>query len=93
MRKVKPRKPRGSGLTKIKYRLSPELSELIGEKVTTRANITKKMWDYIKKHKLQDPDEKRWIIPDKKFAKVFGKDRIFMFDLPKVISKHVSAVR
>ncbi|MCB1068142.1 MAG: hypothetical protein KDK56_08150, partial [Simkania sp.] len=52
---------------------------------------TKKIWDYIKKHKRQDPENKRNIIPDEKLAKVFGsKMTINMFEMTKKVNKHLS---
>ena len=47
----------------------------IGRKVASRAECVKYMWEYLKKHNLQDPDNKQYFNPDKKMAKVVGTDR------------------
>ena len=71
--------------------VSKELSEVIGTGPMPRTQVTKKLWDYIKKHKRQDPENKRNIIPDEKLAKVFGsKKAIDMFDMTKKVNKHLS---
>ena len=64
--------------------VSIELSEVIGTGPMLRTQVTKKLWDYIKKHKRQDPENKRNIILDEKLAKVFGsKKAINMFEMTK----------
>lgn len=71
--------------------VSKELSEVIGSGPMPRTQVTKKIWDYIKKHKRQDPENKRNIIPDEKLAKVFGsKMTINMFEMTKKVNKHLS---
>ncbi|MCB1067421.1 MAG: hypothetical protein KDK96_08970 [Chlamydiia bacterium] len=71
--------------------VSKELSEVIGTGPMPRTQVTKKLWDYIKKHKRQDPENKRNIIPDEKLAKVFGsKKAINMFEMTKKVNKHLS---
>jgi DNA topoisomerase-1 len=69
--------------------LSPELKAVVGDEKLSRGEVTKKLWEYIKKHKLQDPKNKRRIIPDAKLAKVFGsKAGIDMMQLAGVLNKH-----
>ena len=69
---------------------SASLAEVIGSKAVPRTEIIKKIWDYIKKHKLQDQKNKRMINADEKLKVVFGgKGQISMFELAKVVSKHV----
>lgn len=71
--------------------ISPELQAVIGEDALSRGDITKKLWDYIKKHNLQNPENKRQIIPDHKLAQVFGsKKPIDMMQLAKIISSHLN---
>ncbi|PCI76052.1 hypothetical protein COB21_04905 [Candidatus Aerophobetes bacterium] len=71
--------------------LSPELAEVIGKGPMPRTEVTKKLWAYIKKHKLQVPDNMRFIQPDEKLTKVFGgKKAINMFDMTKKVSKHLT---
>ena len=69
--------------------LSPELKAVVGDEKLSRGEVTKKLWDYIKKHKLQDPKNKRRIIPDAKLAKVFGsKAGVDMMQLAGILNKH-----
>ena len=72
-------------------KISAELAEVVGKGPMPRTEVTKKLWAYIKKHKRQDPDNKRNIVPDEKLAKVFGgKKAINMFDMTKKVNKHLS---
>ena len=72
-------------------KISTELAQVVGKGPMPRTEVTKKLWAYIKKHKRQDPDNKRNIIPDDKLSKVFGSKRaINMFDMTKKVSKHLS---
>jgi DNA topoisomerase-3 len=50
-----------------------------------------KLWDHIRTHGLQDPADKRTIIADAKLRPIFGKDRLTMFELSKVIGPHLTA--
>lgn len=69
---------------------SATLSEVIGSKAIPRTEIVKKIWDYIKKNNLQDKKNRRMINADAKLKAVFGgKDQISMFELAKVVNKHV----
>jgi len=69
---------------------SASLAEVIGSKPIPRTEIIKKIWDYIKKNKLQDQKNKRMINADAKLKVVFGgKTQISMFELAKVVSSHV----
>ena len=69
---------------------SATLAEVIGSKPLPRTEIIKKIWEYIKKNKLQDQKNKRMINADAKLKAVFaGKGQISMFELAKVINKHV----
>ncbi|NII26584.1 hypothetical protein HB364_15960 [Pseudoflavitalea sp. X16] len=68
---------------------SATLAEVIGSKPIPRTEIVKKIWDYIKKNGLQDKKNKRNINADAKLKPIFGKDQITMFELAKIVSKHV----
>lgn len=71
--------------------LSPELSAVVGTNSLSRTEVTKKIWEYIKGHDLQDPKDKRMILPDANLAKVFGsKEPLNMFHLAGVLNKHLS---
>ncbi|MCB1109354.1 MAG: type I DNA topoisomerase, partial [Chlamydiia bacterium] len=70
--------------------LSPELQAIVGAKELTRGEVTKKVWEYIKSKDLQNPSNKRQIVPDDKLAKVFGhSDPIDMMKLAGILSKHI----
>lgn len=72
-------------------KISAELAAVIGKGPMPRTEVIKKLWVYIKKHKLQDPKNKRNIVPDEKLAKVFGgKKAINMFEMTKKVNKHLS---
>ena len=68
---------------------SAELAEVIGSTPVPRTEVTKKLWDYIKKNKLQDPANKRNINADAKLKPIFGKDQVTMFDMTKLVGKHL----
>ncbi len=68
---------------------SPELAVIVGKDALPRAEIVKKMWDYIKKHDLQNPKNKREILADDKLKPIFGKDKATMFEMNAHIAKHV----
>lgn len=70
------------------YTLSKELQAIVDAKQLSRPEVTKKVWDYIKANKLQDPKNKRRIVPDAKLAKVIGKTPIDMMQLSKALNKH-----
>ena len=68
---------------------SGQLGEVIGTKPVPRTEAVKKIWDYIKKNKLQDQKNRRNINADGKLRPLFGKEQISMFDLAKIVNKHV----
>ncbi|MEX8193100.1 DNA topoisomerase III [Comamonas guangdongensis] len=69
---------------------SAELATVIGNEPTSRPDVIKKLWDYIKANGLQDAKDKRAINADAKLKPVFGKDQISMFELAGIVGKHVS---
>ena len=73
-----------------KKALSKELADIVGEKELSRPEVVKKMWEYIKAHDLQDPKNKRTIVPDAKLGKVIGKKPIDMMKLAGLLGKHIS---
>ncbi|MCZ8134728.1 MAG: SWIB/MDM2 domain-containing protein [Erythrobacter sp.] len=70
--------------------LSGDLEALIGKGPMTRAQVTSKVWEYIKANGLQDSKDKRQINPDAKLGAVIGKDQISMFKMTAAVSKHLS---
>lgn len=84
------RKGKGRGGGRGKKKLSPELAAVCNAKELTRGEVTKALWKYIKEHNLQDPEDKRTIIPDEKLRAVFGSSEpVNMFHLAKIISSHL----
>lgn len=74
--------------------LSTTLEEVVGRGPMPRTEVTKKVWDYIKKNKLQDKVNKRMINPDAKLAKVFGSSaQIDMFKMTSKISGHLKEAK
>ena len=69
---------------------SPALAAVVGSKPLPRTEVVKKMWEYIKKNKLQDAVNKRVINADAKLKEVFGKAKTDMFEMQKLIAKHLS---
>ena len=70
--------------------LSGDLENLIGKGPMTRAEVTSKVWDYIKANKLQDSKDKRQINPDGKLGAVIGNKQISMVAMTAAVSKHLS---
>ena len=67
------------------------LGVVVGSKPAPRGQITKKLWDYIKKNGLQDAKNKRNINADDALKAVFGgKKTVTMFEMTKLVSKHIS---
>ncbi|MGZ3632744.1 MAG: topoisomerase DNA-binding C4 zinc finger domain-containing protein, partial [Parachlamydiaceae bacterium] len=70
-------------------KLSKELAAVVGKPELSRSEVTKEIWVYIKEHQLQDPNNRRLIVPDDKLAKVFGnKEPLDMFKLAGILNKH-----
>ena len=69
---------------------SAALGAVVGEKAIPRTEVTKKIWDYIKKNKLQDSVNRRLINADEKLRAVFGgKGKVSMFEMTKLVSNHL----
>jgi upstream activation factor subunit UAF30 len=69
---------------------SAELAAIVGPTPLPRTEIIKRLWDYIKAHSLQDAKNRRMINADAKLRPVVdGQEQISMFDLPKLVSRHV----
>lgn len=71
--------------------ISSDLAEVVGKGPMPRSEVVKKLWEYIKKNGLQDSANKRNINADEKLGKVFdGKKTVSMFEMTKLVSKHLS---
>ncbi len=69
---------------------SANLGAVIGNKAMPRTEVTKKIWQYIKRHKLQDKKNKRMINADEALKAVFGgKKQVNMFEMTKLVSKQL----
>ena len=69
---------------------SPALAEVVGSKPIPRTEVTKRLWAYIKKHKLQDAKNRRMIKADAALKPVFsGKSSVNMFEMTKLVNKHL----
>jgi chromatin remodeling complex protein RSC6 len=67
-----------------------KLAAVIGNQPLSRTEVTKKLWEYIRSHGLQDPENKTFIKADDKLRPVFdGKERVSMFEMTKLVSGHV----
>ncbi len=65
------------------------LAAIIGDKPLPRTEITKQIWAYIKKNKLQDAVQKRIINADEKMKALFGKAKADMFEMTKLVNKYI----
>ncbi len=84
------KKGKGGGKVRGKLKPSPALAAVIGEDAVSRGEATKKIWDYIKANNLQDPNDKRQIVPDDALAKVFGSSQpINMFKLASILGQNL----
>jgi chromatin remodeling complex protein RSC6 len=69
---------------------SADLAAVVGGNGMPRTEVTKKLWQYIKRHGLQDSRERRMINADDKLKRVFGgKSRVSMFEMTKLVNKHL----
>ncbi|WP_297295619.1 SWIB/MDM2 domain-containing protein [uncultured Methylovirgula sp.] len=68
---------------------SKELAAIVGAEPLPRTDVVSKVWAYIKKHKLQNPNNKREIMADDKLHAVFGKKAVTMFEMNKYLAKHL----
>ena len=71
--------------------VSEDLAKVVGKGPMPRSEVVKKLWVYIKENNLQDPNNKRNINADENLKKVFGgKSVVNMFEMTKLVSKHLS---
>ena len=68
---------------------SADLAPVTGSDPLPRSQVVSKMWDYIRKNNLQNPANKREILADDVLKKVFGKDKVTMFEMNKHLSNHL----
>ena len=88
MAETRTRKPSAAFLKPVQP--DAELSAIIGSEPLPRTEITRKLWDYIRAHKLQDESNKTRINADDKLKAVFdGRDQVTMFEMTKLVFNHV----
>jgi upstream activation factor subunit UAF30 len=69
------------------------LGAIVGKEPLPRTEVTKRMWDYIRQHNLQDPKDRRTIRADAKLRRVFaGKDSVSMFEVTKHVNVHMGSL-
>jgi upstream activation factor subunit UAF30 len=70
---------------------TPELAHIVGSSPLSRGEAMKRLWDYIKKHNLQDPENKRRIVADDNLRPIFdNKDSLTMFEMTAYVSRHLN---
>ncbi len=68
---------------------SEDLAAVVGGGTMARGEVVSKVWEYIKANKLQNPDDGREILADDTLRKVFGKDKVTMFEMNKHLAQHL----
>jgi upstream activation factor subunit UAF30 len=68
---------------------SKELAAVVGAEPLPRGEVVSKVWDYIKKHELQNPANRREILADATLAAVFGTKKVTMFEMNKHLARHL----
>lgn len=84
---AKPRQPNAAFMKPLTP--SAQLAAIVGATPMPRTEVVKKLWDYIKKHKLQDANNKRMINADDKLKPIFGKPQVSMFEMTKLVNEHL----
>ena len=70
-----------------------DLATIVGSEPLTRAALTQKIWEYVKKNDLQDPKDRRTIRADANLKRIFGgKDSVSMFEMTRLVNQHVTSV-
>jgi upstream activation factor subunit UAF30 len=69
---------------------SKELAAVVGPASLPRTAVVSKVWEYIRSHNLQNPENRREILADDKLRKVFGKDKVTMFEMNKHLAQHLT---
>lgn len=70
---------------------SADLGAIVGNDKLPRSEVISKVWAYIKENDLQNPENKREIVADEKLKKIFGKDKVTMFEMNKHLASHMKA--
>ena len=89
MRENKPSEGKVNALQKP-LQLSEELAAVIGSGPLPRGQVVSKIWEYIRSHNLQNPENRREIMADDQLRRVFGKDKVTMFEMSKHLAAHLT---
>ena len=84
--------PEGQKPNALQQPLQPskELAAVVGAEPLPRGEVVSKVWDYIKKHDLQNPENRREILADDTLEAVFGKKTVTMFEMNKYLAQHLT---
>jgi upstream activation factor subunit UAF30 len=86
---IKAKRPPGAAFMKP-VKPDEKLAAIIGSEPLPRTEVTRKVWEYVRSHDLQDPENKTFIRADDPLREVFaGKDRVSMFEMTKLVFQHV----
>jgi upstream activation factor subunit UAF30 len=90
--KAEPASPGGQKPNALQQPLQPskELAAVVGSGPLPRGEVVSKVWDYIKKQELQNPENRREILADDKLEAVFGKKKVTMFEMNKYLAQHLA---
>lgn len=91
-KKAAPKKSGGTGKANaLQQPLQPseELAAVVGAGPLPRGEVVSKVWEYIRSNNLQNPENRREILADDKLRKVFGKDKVTMFEMNKHLAQHL----
>jgi upstream activation factor subunit UAF30 len=91
--KIEPVSKEGQKPNALQKLLQPskELAAVVGAEPLPRGDVVSKVWDYIKKHELQNPENRREILADDNLEAVFGKKKVTMFEMNKYLSQHLTS--
>ena len=90
-KKATPQASKGGRSNALQKPLQPseELAVVVGSAPLPRSEAVSKGWDYIKLHKLQNPENRREILAGDTLRKMFGKDKLTMFEMNKHLAQHL----
>src|SRR4051812_6297128 len=90
--KAEPASPGGQKPNALQQPLQPskELAAVVGSGPLPRGEVVSKVWEYIKKQELQNPENRREILADDKLEAVFGKKKVTMFEMNKYLAQHLA---
>jgi upstream activation factor subunit UAF30 len=89
--KTREKKASGGKVNALQKPLQPseELAAVIGADPLPRGEVVSKVWEYIRLHNLQNPENRREIVADNKLRRVFDKDKVTMFEMNKHLAAHL----